>query len=114
MPRVVLRYAVESDIETRVVTDARKRYGIIGLKLTPRGRRHYADRLWFLPAGRVLLIEFKRPGDSPRTSQMNVHKTLALLGHTVYVVDDYDIGMGVIARAVEAARRAAKGRQVPS
>lgn len=114
MPRVVIRYGTENPIEAKVVADARKIYGVVGIKLTPRGRRNYPDRLWFLPAGRVLLIEFKRPGDSPRKSQTNAHKNLALLGHTVYIVDDYHVAMGIVAAAVEAARRAEKGRQVPS
>jgi hypothetical protein len=104
MTRVVLRYAREAAVEDPVVRDAYRVLGVPSVKLTPRGRRHHADRMFFVPGGKPKIIEFKRPGDEPRRSQSHVHKILRDLGYDVEVHDTYAGAMGSLAAAVDAAR----------
>lgn len=55
----------------------------IKLDLAKRG---WPDRLYFLPDGKTLLVEFKMPGEKPRKKQKAVHGRLNKLGHTVHVI----------------------------
>ena len=87
MARIVLRRALESSIERWVAAEARK-LGVPSMKMGNRVDTQWPDRIFFLPRRRVLMIEFKRPGDDARTAQVDKHETLRALGYEVQVHDD--------------------------
>jgi hypothetical protein len=45
------------------------------------------DRVLFLPGGRVLFVECKAPKETPRPSQLRIHRRLQKLGIKVIVLD---------------------------
>jgi hypothetical protein len=90
---IILRRPREASIERRVVRDARIQYGLRGLKLTLRYDAAWPDRLWILPNGRVLWMEFKAPGKGPDPLQANRHAELRSKGHEVVVLDNYETAM---------------------
>ena len=79
---------LESKIEKKACALILEYLGIHGSKLTTPGDTGYPDRIFWLPGGRPLLIEFKRPGELPSEKQLKVHKTLKSLGYLVEVCDD--------------------------
>ena len=80
---------MERDVERRLVELAR-RHGGVALKWTSPGTLGVPDRLLFMTDGRLWLVELKRPGGRPRSSQKAMHRRLERLGWPVYVVDDAD------------------------
>jgi hypothetical protein len=48
----------------------------------------FPDRVFWLPAGKPFLIEFKRPGEDPRPKQHDIHEFLTSLGYEVEVHDN--------------------------
>lgn len=59
--------------------------GVRSIKLTPQGQRGWNDRLFWVPGGRPLLVEFKREGEEPRKLQTHRHETLRDLGYETMV-----------------------------
>ena len=55
-------------------------------KYTSPGRQGVADRLVFLPGGRVLLVEVKAPGDRIRPQQRREAEVMGRLGHVTRFV----------------------------
>lgn len=51
--------------------------------------RGWPDRIYFLPFGQILLVEFKLPGFQPRPQQAARHRMLSRLGHPVSVVTEF-------------------------
>jgi hypothetical protein len=49
--------------------------------------------------GRLILIELKREGASPRPSQVHMHFKLHALGFPVYVVDNFETFKDTVQRA---------------
>jgi hypothetical protein len=78
---------LEKTIEARVVRWA-KEHGIKTRKMNGSGFRGWPDRLFVLPKGRLLWIEFKRPGGRLSTLQELLIGDLEALGHQVRVYDD--------------------------
>ncbi len=78
--------------ETKIENDACKliydKLGVISSKLKVPGQTGFPDRLFWLPGGKPLLIEFKQPGEDPEPKQLHVHKQLRQLGYTVMVCDN--------------------------
>jgi hypothetical protein len=67
------------------------------LKLNVLGRRSWPDRLVVLPRGRVVWIEFKRPGSGKLSpGQELLHETLGQLGHKVHVCYDVTSAQAVV------------------
>lgn len=58
-------------------------------KIMRTGRRGFPDH-FFARQGRVILIEFKRPGEPPKPQQLKRHKELRAHGVEVFVVDNLD------------------------
>lgn len=75
----------ESTVEAALVRECRLR-GLVCLKLTP-GSPGVPDRLVLASGGRLLFVEVKAPGRSPRAAQRRWHARLAGMGHEVCVVD---------------------------
>ena len=77
---------IESSIEEYACGVAEKD-GWIVRKLRWIGRRNGMDR-FFLKEGRVVLVEFKRPGDKPRPGQQKEIDLFKKSGAEVYSVDN--------------------------
>lgn len=74
--------AVEDHLVLRVRQLGGKCY-----KWAPEGVRHVMDRLCFLPQGRLVLVETKRPGESLRPGQVRRRNELLRLGHEAVMLD---------------------------
>ena len=59
----------------------------IGEQRKYKSRMHDPDRIILLPKGRVIFLELKRPGATPRPGQIREHNRLRSLGFEVQVVD---------------------------
>jgi len=79
---------LERDIEEYF----RKKFNQIGkvFKWTSPGVKGVPDRIVFLPGGKVIFVELKRPKSKPRATQLIVHRLLAKLGTKVWIVDSKD------------------------
>lgn len=58
-------------------------------KIMRTGRRGFPDH-FFARKGRVILIEFKRPGEPPKSQQVIRHRELRDHGVEVFVVDNLE------------------------
>jgi hypothetical protein len=85
----------EYEIEAPVVWWA-KHNGWYVRKLQWIGRVGAPDR-FFAKNGRVVLMEFKRPGGAPRATQRRELKLLKEAGVETYVVDDVERGKDILA-----------------
>jgi hypothetical protein len=75
---------LESTIEAYVVKRV-KELGGFSLKTDTVAGRRFVDRTCFLPLGRVVIFELKRPvGGHRRKHQIETVKRLMLLGHEVH------------------------------
>lgn len=93
---------LEHAIEQQVVAIAR-RAGVESLKFQPIGSGGWPDRVFLVPGGHPLFIEFKRPGEQLRPLQVARHDQLRRLGYYVKVVDSVESGRQAVANALEAA-----------
>lgn len=78
-----MRRRLEASIESSAVTAVYKSYGVVGLKFTPKSKTGYPDRLFLLPHGRAVFMEFKRPGEDLRALQDHRCDELEKLGFDV-------------------------------
>ena len=76
----------ESKIEKDVVKWAEDNEVMV-IKLNLHGRRGWPDRLFILPNGGIIWVEFKRPGEKPRKLQDYIHGKLRKYKQDVYVAD---------------------------
>lgn len=81
---------LERDIQSSVVSYAR-RHDLIAHKFSSEARRNVPDYI-FLFDGRILFIEFKATGMTPREGQAKEIEKLRGAGFNVEVVDDKDYG----------------------
>jgi hypothetical protein len=86
----------ETVIEQAVCEHAEKA-GWLVRKVVYAGRRGAPDR-WFLKDGRLVLIEFKRPGRSLDAHQQREHERLTRAGFTVHVIDSIEAGCALFAQ----------------
>jgi hypothetical protein len=103
---------LEQTIEDKVTKRALKELGVISIKLNLHGNNGWPDRMFLIPGGKPLFIEFKRPDEEPRSLQSYIHKVLAVLGYQIEVHDDVICALQSIARALEAARLHEESYQV--
>ena len=82
----------ESSIQSIVAKHARS-HGVLARKLS--FGEGFPDFV-FLYAGRVLFIEFKKPGEKPTPLQEHVGQLLRNKGFQVEVVDDVDKGLNIL------------------
>lgn len=79
---------LESRIERNAVRLIYEKLGIKGSKLRTPGDAGYPDRIFWIPGGRPLLVEFKRPREEPDPLQEIRHDELRDLGYNVVVCDN--------------------------
>ena len=75
---------IENKLKNRVESA-----GGLCLKFTSPGMAGVPDRLVLLPAGRLIFVELKAPGEKLRPLQLKRKKQLESLGFKVYVIDSY-------------------------
>lgn len=85
-----MAYERESIIEKHL-TAAVKAAGGIAYKFVSPGRRSVPDRIVLLPGGRIVFVECKAPGKTPRADQLREHERLRALGFSVVVLDSKDL-----------------------
>lgn len=93
---------LEQAIESKVARIALQEYGVASLKLNVSGSTGWPDRVFWIPGGRPLLIEFKRPGETSRPRQLYIQTMLKGLGYTVEEHDDEIRALQSIATAMGA------------
>jgi hypothetical protein len=102
--------------ETRIELDAVdliwQWLGIVGIKLKAAGNNGYPDRLFWIPGGKPLLIEFKQPGEVPEPLQQQRIDELQQLGYEVQVHDNALDAFEAAINFVGAARLPKAGREV--
>ena len=102
----------ESKIERDAVDLVWKHLGIVGSKLVTPGDTGYPDRIFWLPGGKPLLIEFKRPGEEPEPKQEYIHAQLRKLGYQVEVHDNAIRAFQAIIEAVATTRLSKEGPEI--
>ena len=87
----------EAGIEHKVVHDAAEKLGIQSTKMGTTFSIGWPDRLFFIPGGRIHMIEFKKPGGKVTVRQAFIHAELRKAGYTVSVHTDVDEALADIA-----------------
>jgi hypothetical protein len=100
---------LESYIERRTC-DLALELGVDNTKL--QKATGYPDRIFWIPGGKPLLIEFKRPGEPPSEIQDYVIDLLRKLGYQVEVCDNVNDAIKLIIKALEAALISEEGRKI--
>lgn len=85
----------ESTTEQSVCRFARER-GILAWKLTSPGNRGVPDRMFLGGKGRVVFIEFKRPGKAATPLQAKRGRELMERGFAWHCVDSVDEGVRIL------------------
>ena len=86
---------LERDIQKKCVAYARKN-GWWARKFVAQGRRSVPDYI-FAKNRKVLFIEFKAPGGKVTELQAEEHKVMRAAGLHVYVVDNFEAFLTVLA-----------------
>lgn len=97
------RPSEKASVENPVVKLA-QRLGVPVLKVNPLWAAGWPDRVFFVPGGRPLIIEFKRPGGTTRPKQDEVIAKLRSLGYDVEVIDNKEQGEAALRSRLEAHR----------
>lgn len=64
-----------------------ERRGGMAVKLLSQFFKGLPDRMFLLPTGKILFVEFKSTGKKPTPIQRWVHRKLDEIGFPVYIVD---------------------------
>lgn len=80
---------LERRIEQRLC-DRAKEAGGLAIKWVSPAFSGVPDRIVFLPGGRIIFVELKRPGQKPTALQERIHQMLTELGADVRVVDSLE------------------------
>lgn len=75
----------ESQIERVVAMRALNELGVFSIKLLVTQEAGYPDRIFLIPNGHPLFIEFKRPGEKPTKRQQLIHERLRHANYKVQV-----------------------------
>jgi len=102
----------ESKIEQRACELIKKHLGIKGSKLTVIGDTAFPDRIFWIPGGKPLLIEFKRPGEAPRPKQLHNHTWLKNLGYEVQVHDNEAQALQAVVNLIEEKHLSNEGKRI--
>lgn len=94
--------SLENPIETQACHLVWTWLGIEGSKLSVLGNTGYPDRIFWLPQGHPLLIEFKRMGvTTVAPKQQEIHERLIGLGYVVQVHNDAVEAFSAVIRELE-------------
>jgi hypothetical protein len=101
---------LEIDIEDKACELA-LRLGVTNVKMKAAGVVGYPDRMFFIPGGRPLFIEFKRPGKEPDAVQKVIIRRLKYYGYRVEVCDTVQGAVECIKKALLDASQLPKTRR---
>lgn len=93
--------AREAEIERYVVHYAAERFGVYSTKMGTEYSTGWPDRLFFIPGGKPLMIEFKQPGGKVTEKQKYMHAKLKKSGYVVEVHDDVTEALRSIERSIK-------------
>ena len=102
----------ETIIETTACRRILDYLGVFGAKLTSPGTNGMPDRMFFIPGGKPLLIEFKDVGKEPEPLQEYTHNWLRKLGYHIEVCDNVDDAFNAVRKALDSSQVSAHRRQV--
>lgn len=89
---------IESEVKQKVFEWCEKR-GVMHAKLNRPG---YPDDIFFVPGGRPLLLELKRPGGSPEPLQIHTIRKLELRGYDVGWTDSPQTAIAMLVERLHA------------
>jgi hypothetical protein len=87
----------EAGIENTANRKARE-LGVTSRKMNGMGFNSWPDRMYMIPGGKPLFIEFKRPGEEPTPLQEDNHKMLRELGYDIETHTDAEEAFASIKR----------------
>lgn len=91
------RHQISEKYLERKICEHAKKTGWLNRKLSWIGRHGAPDR-FFAKDGRIVLMELKRPGGRPTDNQTKEIGLLLGAGVEVHLVDDIDVGIGILDR----------------
>jgi hypothetical protein len=106
----------EKKIETKACRELKQR-GALSVKLNLMGQRSWPDRLFIVPPpdrlrpGRIVLIEFKAPGEPLTPAQADLHRKIRRRGfEDIFVCSSVEGALAAcgFSRAVAAEKREAR------
>lgn len=103
---------LESGVEGKACELLLTHLGLKSSKLKILGENGFPDRIIWLPGGKPLLIEYKRPGEDPRPKQVEIHGYLRKLGYHIEVISDAVEALEITIRILEATRLPKESREV--
>lgn len=106
----MLEKLIEKDACDKVLDEL----GVFGIKLVSPGRRGYPDRMFLVPGGKPVMVEFKQLGEKPDPLQHYVHDTLRKLGYHIEVFDNVEDCFNCIRAALHTAQVSNHSHQVSS
>ena len=86
--------------------------GVGSLKLNVKANTGYPDRIFWVPGGKPLIIEFKTPDGELSPKQKYHIERLKKDGYNVEVCDDAIDAFHAAIKAVEATRLSEEGREI--
>src|SRR5688572_28905862 len=98
---------LESDIERKVCT-AMEEQGVPNIKIKIR---HWPDRLFLLPEGDPVFVEFKRPNETLEPGQDIIKRMLRALGYKVVKYDNVEQALRGLHEYLMAAPSGSKARR---
>ena len=103
---------LENKIEKKACALVWKYLGIKGSKLNIIGDTGYPDRIFWVPGGKPLMIEFKAPGEKSRPKQRQIHRFLKSLGYLVEVHDNAVNAFSAVVDSVDPSRLSEEGFEI--
>lgn len=101
----------ETLIEVTACKKVLDELGVFSIKLTSPGTNGMPDRIFLIPGGKPLLIEFKDTGKEPEPLQTYTHNLLRQLGYNIEVHDNVIDAFNAVHKALHTAQ-AATGSEV--
>lgn len=95
------RYSLEIELEEAVCQFALEYLGVISKKLKAAGERGWPDRMFLIPGGRPLFIEFKRHDGELSHQQKIIIRRMQHYGYDVRVHDTFAEAVAAIEQACQ-------------
>lgn len=86
---------LEKDVEKAVKRYAESK-GWLTRKWTSPNHAFVPDQIFINPVGRVIFVEFKRPGGVCTPGQLREHQKLRDQGCSVFVIDSVELGKAMV------------------